>query len=159
MASKLIQENIAVIAILLRQEQGERGDSKDIELIKLSFLYCGKGGLISIKNLELPQSWGCPINTNHHYNLLLNRVHFFHLSHFSNPLELRLLWWEPWHWAKTPLPGTEQPSISVMCRPQSQPPREPRALGRQAQAQPRSVHSGFLVSPTTLVQPHRTKSH
>lgn len=54
-ASKLIQENIAVIATLLLQEQGERS-FKNIELIKLSFLYCGKGELISIKNLELPQS-------------------------------------------------------------------------------------------------------
>lgn len=54
-ASKLIQGNIAVIATLLLQEQGERR-FKNIELIKLSFLYCRKGELISIKNLELPQS-------------------------------------------------------------------------------------------------------
>lgn len=56
LASRLIQENIPVIATSSpSKRKKKKKEYKNTELTKLSFLYCVKGELISTKNLELPQ--------------------------------------------------------------------------------------------------------
>lgn len=113
LASRLIQENIPVIATSSPSKRKNKIQKYWIDKIIFSLL-CERWVNIH-KELRAPSVEWCAINTKHHYNLLL-KSQFFHPNHFSNLSQRRPVWWELWPEAKTPLPDTERLSISLMQR-------------------------------------------